>query len=122
MKAPGSAVLLRIYTDENALIGDRSLVDDIVRHAREAGLAGATVLRAIQGFGESAHVHQRRAFNLNDNLPVVIEIVDEENRRLVAVGVIDNLVKGAAGAAVQNLNVMCGFPEATCLEGLPLWP
>ena len=80
MEAPGSAVLLRIYTDENALIGDRSLVDDIVRHAREAGLAGATVLRAIQGFGESAHVHQRRAFNLNDNLPVVIEIVDEENR------------------------------------------
>ncbi len=80
MEASGSAVLLRIYTDENALIGDRSLVEDIVRHAREARLAGATVLRAIQGFGESAHLHQRRAFSLNDNLPVVIEIVDEETR------------------------------------------
>ena len=59
---------------------------------------------------------------LGSNWCLVHAIVDEDNRRLVAVGVIDNLVKGAAGAAIQNLNVMCGFPETTGLEGLPLWP
>ena len=59
---------------------------------------------------------------LGSNWCLVHAIVDEDTRRLVAVGVIDNLVKGAAGAAVQNLNVMCGLPETTGLEGLPLWP
>lgn len=78
MEASGPAVLLRIYTDENALVGDRSLVDDIVRRARDAHLAGATVLRAIQGFGQSSRVHQRRPLHLDDNLPVVIEFVDQE--------------------------------------------
>ena len=59
---------------------------------------------------------------LGSNWCLVHAVVDEDNRRLVAVGVIDNLVKGAAGAAIQNLNVMCGFAETAGLEGLPLWP
>ena len=78
--APGQAVLLRIYTDERALIGDRSLLETIVRRAKDARLAGATVLRGRKGFGESARLHGHRPFDLNDNLPVVIEIVDEEAR------------------------------------------
>lgn len=79
MQTPGHAVLLRIYTDENALLGDRSLIDVIVRRAQEAHLAGATVLRGLKGFGESMRMHQHRTFSLNENLPVVIEIVDEES-------------------------------------------
>ena len=59
---------------------------------------------------------------LGSNWCLVHTVVDEENRRLVAVGVIDNLVKGAAGQAVQNFNVMCGLPETMGLEALPLWP
>jgi N-acetyl-gamma-glutamyl-phosphate reductase len=59
---------------------------------------------------------------LGSNWCLVHAVVDEENRRLVAVGVIDNLVKGAAGQAIQNLNVMCGLDEATGLGALPLWP
>lgn len=80
MQSPGQAVLLRIYTDERALVGDRALVDVIVRRAADAHLAGATVLRGRKGFGESARIHEARAFDLSDNLPVVIEIVDEEDR------------------------------------------
>ncbi len=91
MEASGSAVLLRIYTDEHALHGDRSLVDDIVRRARAARLAGVTVLRAIQGFGQSAHVHQRRPFAFDDNLSVVIEFVDEETRLRTFVSQLDDL-------------------------------
>jgi len=80
MNVPGKAVLLRIYTDENALVGDRSLVDIVIRRARDAKLAGATVLRGRKGYGESAHLHEHRPFDLNDNLPVVLEFVDEETK------------------------------------------
>jgi N-acetyl-gamma-glutamyl-phosphate reductase len=59
---------------------------------------------------------------LGSNWCLVHATVDEATRRLVAVAVIDNLVKGAAGSAVQNMNVVLGFPETTGLEALPLWP
>jgi N-acetyl-gamma-glutamyl-phosphate reductase len=59
---------------------------------------------------------------LGSNWCLVHAVVDEANARLVAFAAIDNLVKGAAGSAVQNLNVMRGYPETAGLEGLPLWP
>jgi N-acetyl-gamma-glutamyl-phosphate reductase len=59
---------------------------------------------------------------LGSNWCLVHAVVDEENRRLVAIGVLDNLVKGAAGQAIQNFNVLCGLPETQGLEAMPLWP
>ncbi len=59
---------------------------------------------------------------LGSNWCLVHATVDEANARLVAVGVLDNLVKGAAGSAVQNMNVALGLPERLGLEALPLWP
>jgi len=59
---------------------------------------------------------------LGSNWCLVHAVVDEANGRLVAFGVIDNLVKGAAGSAVQNFNAMRGLPETLGLEALPLWP
>ncbi len=59
---------------------------------------------------------------LGSNWCLVHAVVDEANGRLVAFGAIDNLVKGAAGSAVQNLNAMRGWPETAGLEALPLWP
>jgi N-acetyl-gamma-glutamyl-phosphate reductase len=59
---------------------------------------------------------------LGSNWCLVHPVVDESNRRLVAFAAIDNLVKGAAGSAIQNLNAMRGYPETMGLEALPLWP
>src|SRR5712692_2387588 len=59
---------------------------------------------------------------LGSNWCLVHAVVDEPNRRLVAFAAIDNLVKGAAGSAIQNLNAMRGYPETMGLEALPLWP
>jgi N-acetyl-gamma-glutamyl-phosphate reductase len=59
---------------------------------------------------------------LGSNWCLVHALVDEDNRRLVAIGVLDNLVKGAAGQAIQNFNVLCGLPETQGLEAMPLWP
>lgn len=78
MHAPSSALLARIYTDENALHGDEALSTVIVKRARQAQLAGATVLRANLGFGHSSRLHTHRPLGLDSNLPVVIEIVDDE--------------------------------------------
>ena len=59
---------------------------------------------------------------LGGNWCLVHPVVDEANRRLIVFGAIDNLVKGAAGSAVQNMNAMLGLPETAGLESLPLWP
>ncbi|MES2055298.1 MAG: DUF190 domain-containing protein [Pseudomonadota bacterium] len=70
--------LLRIYTDEAAYFGDHKVFELVVSRARDATLAGVTVLEALLGFGRSAHAH-RRHFLENDRA-VVIEIVDRDAR------------------------------------------
>ena len=70
--------LLRIYTDEAAYFGDHKLYAVIATRARDAHRAGATVLRAMVGFGRSSHVHRRHI--LENEQSVVIEIVDTDER------------------------------------------
>ena len=70
--------VLRVYTDEAAYFGDRRVYEVVATRARDARLAGATVLQALIGFGRSAHLHSRHI--LDDDRSVVIEIVDEESR------------------------------------------
>lgn len=74
----GPTKLLRLYTDESAYFGDRKLYDVIATRARDAKLAGATVLVALIGFGRTAHLRTRHI--LDDNQSVIIEVVDEEQR------------------------------------------
>jgi PII-like signaling protein len=80
MNSPCQAALLRIYTEEARRDGSRPLYESVVLRAREAGLAGATVLRGPMGFGESAQLHAASLFDLSANLPLVIEIVDLEEK------------------------------------------
>ena len=80
MQAPQSAVLLRIYTEEGKRNGGRPLYEAIVMKAREMGLAGATVLRGPMGFGQSHAIHTAKILDLAARLPLVIEIVDAEDR------------------------------------------
>ena len=56
------------------------------------------------------------------NLCLVYPLVDTRGGRIIVISCIDNLVKGAAGQAVQNMNIMFGFPETAGLEALPLYP
>ncbi|HEY3798346.1 MAG TPA: DUF190 domain-containing protein [Caulobacteraceae bacterium] len=72
------AALLRIYTEEARRDGSRALYESLVLKAREAGLAGATVLRGPMGFGASARIHTASIIDLSANLPLVIEIIDDE--------------------------------------------
>ncbi len=86
-----------------------------VADAYESSYAREPFVRVTRGFPQTKAA-------LGSNWCLVHALVDEANGRLVAFGALDNLVKGAAGSAVQNLNVMRGYPETCGLEGLPLWP
>ena len=80
MNIPNQAALMRIYTDEKARSGHKALFEVIVSKARDQGLAGATVLRGPMGFGHTHRIQNASILNLAANLPLVIEIVDAEDR------------------------------------------
>jgi hypothetical protein len=79
MDVPGEAVRLRVHIGSNDAYEGRPLVDVVIDAARRAGLAGATALRGVAGFGQSSHVH-RIELMLSHDLPILIEIVDTQER------------------------------------------
>jgi len=77
---PEQALLLRIFIGESDRFDGRPLYEAIVLKARELHLAGATVLRGPMGFGKSSRLHTAKILQLSEDLPMVIEIVDSEER------------------------------------------
>jgi uncharacterized protein len=71
---------LSIFIDEGDLWHHKPVYSEIVHRARKAGLAGATVLRGIEGYGVTARIHATRPFHVSEQLPLLIIIVDTEDR------------------------------------------
>lgn len=80
MQIPKQAVLLRIFIGEDDRADGSPLYEAIVLKAREQHLAGATVLRGAMGFGASSRLHTSKILRLSEDLPLVIEIVDSEEK------------------------------------------
>jgi PII-like signaling protein len=80
MQIPKQALLLRIFIGEDDKFGGSPLYEAIVLRAREMHLAGATVLRGPMGFGASSRLHTAKILRLSEDLPLVIEIVDSEEK------------------------------------------
>ncbi|MFN2464766.1 MAG: DUF190 domain-containing protein [Candidatus Dormibacteria bacterium] len=76
MRLEGEGKRLRIYIGENDRWHGKPLFEAIVELARKEGLAGATVLRGIEGFGADSHLHTSRILRLSEDLPVIVEMVD----------------------------------------------
>jgi len=76
MLIPREGILLRIFLGEKDRHEGEALYDWIVRSARARGLAGATVLRGIEGYGANSHLHTATILRLSTDLPIVVEIVD----------------------------------------------
>src|SRR5918911_4706603 len=76
MTIPEDGYLLRIFVGESDKVGHKPLYEVIVLKAREAGLAGATVLRGVMGFGKNSILHTAKILRLSEDLPMVVEIVD----------------------------------------------
>jgi uncharacterized protein len=94
MQLPEEAVLLRIFLGESDRWEHKPLYEAIVLKARESHLAGATVLRGPTGFGKSSHLHTTKILRLSYDLPLVIEIVDAEDKINAFLPVLDQMMKG----------------------------
>src|SRR6478752_9066972 len=92
MQIPQDAVLLRIYLGESDRFEHRPLYEAIVLKAREMHLAGATVLRGPMGFGRSSHLHTAKILRLSEDLPLVIEIVDGQDKIEAFLPVVDTMM------------------------------
>ena len=80
MKIEGECDLLRICIGESDRWEHRPLYEAIVRKARELGLAGATVLRGLEGYGANSLMHTVKILRLSEDLPIVVEMVDRPER------------------------------------------
>ena len=94
MGIPEEATLLRIFLGENDRTDGRPLYEAIVLKAREMHLAGATVLRGPMGFGKTSRLHTAKILRLSEDLPVVIEIVDAEERIRSFLAAIEPMMTG----------------------------
>ena len=94
MHLPHEALLLRIFIGESDRWKHQPLYEAIVLKARERHLAGATVLRGPMGYGKSSRVHTAKILQLSMDLPLVIEIVDAEEKIHLFLPVLDEMMKG----------------------------
>lgn len=80
MEKDMNAKLLRIFIGESDKAGNRPLYEAIVYEAKKQGLAGATVLKGVMGYGANSRVHTAKLFDISVDLPMVVEIVDSEEK------------------------------------------
>ena len=104
MILPKDGKLLRIFIGENDKYEGQPLYEWIVLKAREHGLAGATVIRGIEGFGAQSRLHTAKILRLSSDLPIIIEIVDTENKIEAFIPLIDDAV-GEGLATVEKVEV-----------------
>ena len=101
---PDRGQLLRIFVGENDRHGKRPLYEWIVLRARESGLAGATVLRGMEGYGAHSRLHTAKVLRLSSDLPIVIEIVDTQERIETFLVEIDGAIAEGL-ATVENVEI-----------------
>jgi uncharacterized protein len=92
MTLNGEGRLVRIYIGESDQWHHKPLYQELVQAARRHGLAGATVLRGIEGFGASSRIHTSRILSLSEDLPLVIEIVDTTDKIEAFLTAVDDML------------------------------
>jgi PII-like signaling protein len=103
MKIEGEGKLLRVFVGESDRCDGRPLYETIVRKARDLGLAGATVWRGVEGFGAASRIHTAKILRLSEDLPMVIEIVDADEKIRAALPSIVALIEASGGGGLMTL-------------------
>jgi uncharacterized protein len=93
MKIPQDGKLLRIFIGEADKWKGKPLYESIVLLAREKGMAGATVIRGVMGFGCKSHMHTSKLLELSSDLPIIIELVDSEEKINGFIPLLDEMVR-----------------------------
>lgn len=93
MKLPSEGKLLRVFIGEQDKWNGKPLYEEIVMLARKEKMAGATVLKGMMGFGCKSHLHTASLFRLSEDLPIIIEIVDSEEKISQFIPHLDKMVR-----------------------------
>jgi PII-like signaling protein len=104
MTIPADGYLLRIFIGESDKHEGKPLYEWLVFRAREAGLAGATVLRGIEGFGAHSRLHTAKILRLSEDLPIVVEIVDSLEKIESFMPIVDDVI-GEGLATLERVKV-----------------
>src|ERR1700740_2667691 len=112
MQIPRDAVLLRIFCGEDDKFNRLPLFEAIVLKARGMNLAGATVLRGHIGFGHSSHIHTTKILRLSQDLPVVVEIVDSQDKIDAFLPVLDGMMSSGL-VTLERVQVLQYGKEST---------
>ncbi len=94
MDIPEASVLLRVFVDESDTWHGKSLHTAIVEAAHDSGLAGATVLRGFEGYGANRRIHTTHLIDVAPNLPILIEIVDAEEKIRAFLPAVESMMQG----------------------------
>jgi PII-like signaling protein len=105
MRIEGEGQLLRIFIGESDHWEGKPLHEAIVLAAREQGLAGATVLRGLEGFGANSRIHTVKILRLSEDLPIVVEIVDQAERIAAFLPKLDAMVTEGM-VTLEKVNVL----------------
>jgi len=105
MQIPRDAVLLRVFFGEDDKHGGLPLYEAIVLKAREMHLGGATVLRGNAGFGQSSRIHTTKILRLSQDLPIVVEIVDSQEKIDAFLPVLDAMM-GSGLVTIEKVQVL----------------
>lgn len=105
MKIPETGVLIRIFVGESDIHHGTPLYEAIVIRARELNMAGATVIRGIMGFGATSRIHSSKILRLSEDLPIVIELVDSEEKINQLMPFLDEHVKEGL-ITMENIKVI----------------
>lgn len=93
MRMTGEGLLLRVFIGESDRWQGRPLYEALMLEARERGLAGVTVTRGVAGFGAHSRLHTAKVLRLSEDLPMVIEIVDREDRVRAFLPICDEMIQ-----------------------------
>lgn len=105
MRIEGEGLLMRIFVGESDLWEGAPLYEAIVRRVRAEGLAGATVLRGVEGFGAHSLIHTSRILRLSSDLPMVIEVVDRRERIEAVLPALDRMI-GEGMVTLERVQVI----------------
>lgn len=105
MKIPSDGKLLRIFIGEQDKWQGQPLYEAIVHLAKKEGLAGATAVKGFLGFGAKSHLHTTKLLRLSEDLPIVIEIVDSEEKITRFLPHLDEMVKEGL-VTLEKVNVI----------------
>ncbi len=106
MKLVGKCKVLRIFLDENLKWKNQLLYRAIVQKLLDLKIAGATVFKAVEGFGSKAHIHDSGVLELSENLPMLIEVVDRPAQIRKALREIEPMLPTHCLVTVQDIQVL----------------